>query len=105
MAAAGTATVLGAGNGIVITHKKAHKLVLMCKSAAGGSTMTILAGNYPPALSQGQGSKVTAAFGAGLVQVIVVEAARHLTNAAGVNNITVEFGATGDAFWAFEVPA
>lgn len=106
MAAAGTATLLGAGNGIVVTFKKGHKLVLACKSAAGGSAMTIKAGTYPPAESAGQGDLVTPTFATGLVQVIVVETARHLQIASGqVAQITVEFAATGDAFWAFEVPA
>ncbi len=103
--AAGTATTSGAGNGILITVKKAHKLVLMLKTA-GANTMTIKKGVYPPAESQGQGDYTTSATaGANAIAVIVVESGRFIQNAAGVAQVLVEFSATGDAFYAFEVPA
>lgn len=103
-AAAGTATTAGAGNGILITCKKAHKLVMILKPVGAG-TMTIKAGTYPPAESAGQGDYTPASAGAGLLQTIVVEPGRFIRNAAGVAQVLVEFSASGDAFWAFEVPA
>ena len=104
LAAAGTATTLGAGNGILVSCKKAHKLVLILKPVAGGQ-MTVKAGTYPFAALSGEGDYTPAGAGAGLLQTIVVEAGRFLRNAAGVSQVLVEFTATGDAFWAFEVPA
>lgn len=102
--AAGTATTLGAGNGIVISCKKAHKLLLMLKTVGTG-TMTVKAGIYPAAALAGEGDYTTAAGVAGGITTLVVESGRHLQNAAGVSQITVEFSATGDTFWAIEVPA
>ena len=106
LAAAGTATVAGAGNGIVISCKKGHKLVLLLSAVGATDTMTVKAGIYPAAALAGEGDYTTAAAGAaGAIIALVVESGRHLQNAAGVSQFTVEFNVSAGKFWAIEVPA
>lgn len=63
---AGTAVSSGAGNGGQIADAEPELTVLRAVNGTGGSgTITLLAGDYPPAIAAGQGSKAfTVAAGA-----------------------------------------
>ena len=63
---AGTAITSGAGNGGEIANAIPEQTVIRIANASGGAgTVTVLAGNYPPALATGLGAFTSASIANG----------------------------------------
>ncbi len=102
VAAGGTA--IDQANGMVFTAKKAHKAVIIWYNSAGaGHVLTVRAGVYPPALSQGQGDFVVASSATTALQTVTLDAARFLQKDGSIQ-IDWDAGTTGRV-WVYEFPA
>jgi len=81
--------------------KKANKVIFLVSTPAGGSTLTLKAGAYPPALGSGAGDYTTGALGNSSLAVITVDASRHM-QADG----SIQFSTSGICtVWVHEVSA
>lgn len=58
--------------------KKAGRVIFFILTPAGGSTFTLKAGVYPPALESGEGDYTTGALGASSYAAITVDPSRHM---------------------------
>lgn len=77
---AGTALTAGAGNGGQITDSDPERTVLRVVCGATAGTLSILAGDLPPALAAGQGA-LDIAIGSGATEWVgPVESGRFLQN-------------------------
>lgn len=76
----GTAITSGAGNGGQIAKAEPEKTVLRVVCGATGGNLTVLKGNYPPAMAASQGD-LTQAFTANEVRTVgPIESGRFLQN-------------------------
>lgn len=97
---AGIALNAGAGNGHFIDVAEPEKTVIRVVASAGGD-ITVVAGDYPPAIASGQGNFVHA-VGIETVWLGPFESGRFLQG-DGQLLIDVEAGATG-TITAFKMP-
>jgi hypothetical protein len=103
-APAGAGIALDQGNGMVVTPKRASKLlVVIYNSKAGNIVTTVRAGIYPPGEDQTLGDLVLA----GQVTVtfsFLLGFSGRFCQAGGAINLDWDAGATG-VVWAYEMPA
>jgi len=97
-AAIGLGTAIAAANTHVITPNGPleEMVIRVANTEASTNVVTVLAGDNPPAGSEGQGNFVSAAIDAttGIVILPPLESARYLQD-NGTIRITVEAGMTG----------
>jgi len=97
-AAIGLGTAIAAANTHVITPNGPleEMVIRVANTEASTNVVTVLAGDNPPAGSEGQGNFVSAAIDAttGIVILPPLESARYLQD-NGTVRITVEAGMTG----------
>lgn len=101
----GGGTAIDQVNGMVVTPKRSHRLVLFIyNSAAGAHVYTIRAGIYPPAESMGQGDLVSASIPTVAFAIVTGLSGARFLQAGGAINIDFDAGTTG-TIWAYEQPA